>query len=664
MATPGIHPSFNFRAFSAEERRIIETFSREWFITSGLDPLRLTSKSNYSAFLMKACSPFDQMFNLEREIIAVFSDYDELEARTIEAFDEGYKYLNAHRLDPICRVLISKDKNTVNRIGNILKNDPELPIIIPFSYDELLIKNQKSLVQDRFRKHFFSRDLFAFESPLKKDTYFFGRTNLITNVLARHRSNENSAIFGLRRSGKTSIAFGLERASKLNNLSFVSIDCQSPSVHKRRWFELLAYILQSAIDKYQLKQNLINLADYNELNASDAFHKDVAKIYFSLKKSPLIFAFDEIERISFDTGASDHWKLGDDFVLFWQAIRSSFQRHTNVFSYSLIGTNSKSIETSYIKSHDNPIFNAVPIEYIQGFDLEQTKEMVKKLGHYMGLDFDDLICVKLHDDFGGHPYLIRHVCSLINKNIGDTRPVKIAKNNYEIAKNDFNINYSTYTSQILDVLRNDFPDEYVMLDALARNDLLLFNNFESDPTLTSHLIGYGLIAKNCSGYYFRIESVKEHLKQINAQKKLSITQADIKQDIALRRNNIEQKLRSLIRAVLFFSKVPDQNQLLLKSLSGVSKKRFELEGLPKSLKSDAIILNFGDLSKIILDNWELFNESISLTNNEFIFYMDSIKKVRDQESHSGNIIENDYAQAKIAFDKFDEIFSNLPFGLN
>lgn len=661
MATPGIHPNFAYDLYSGEEQKIIRRFSTEWFVTSGIKPLVLSEKSTYRAFVGKPCDPSAKMFNLERELVAVFSNYEEFEVRTIDAFEAASSRFNPLRIDPICRVLISKDKNIAERIKDVLKNDPELPIIIPFTYDELIYNNDPSLIINRFRQNFFSRDLFAFESPLKRETYFFGRADLINNILSRHRSNENSALFGLRRSGKTSIVFGLERASKLHGQSFVSIDCQSPSVHQRRWHQLLPYVLQQAVNKYSLKKSLIDESAYTEINAADQFFEDVKAIHVALKRTPIVMAFDEIERISPRTGSSTHWSDGTDFVLFWQAVRSAFQRHTGVFSFFLIGTNPLSIETPFINSHDNPIFNGVPIEYIPSFDHAQTSEMVKKLGLYMGLVFDDTICSKLHEDFGGHPYLIRHVCSIINKNSSYKRPITVDKAGYEKAKTEFYINYSNYTEMILDVLVRDFPDEYVMLNALANNDLELFNTFATDSSLISHLIGYGLIAQGNDGAYFRIESVRDHLQKKGKFTKIVKGNDEKLVEVAARRALVEPAMRRLIFAIYTANFGRKAEQEAAAEISGVCQKRLTERGFAAALQPNSIDLNLSDLAKLISAKWKIFENLFTIKKLEFDFYLEAIRVVRTLEAHSGEISDDQFLQARIAFSKIEDELRTMGF---
>ena len=117
------------------------------------------------------------MFNIDREIIAVFSPYDNFEPRTLDAFDYASSKLQDLRVENVCRLLISKDKYIEDKISNLLKSDPEQPIIIPFTYQELTNPYNDYFLRNRFRKNFYSRDLFAFLSPLTKDLYFFGRTD-------------------------------------------------------------------------------------------------------------------------------------------------------------------------------------------------------------------------------------------------------------------------------------------------------------------------------------------------------------------------------------------------------------------------------------------------------------------------------------------------------
>jgi hypothetical protein len=83
---PGIHPDVTsgLNRFTYQETEIIKRLSKEWYITNSGSDLPL-GNSVYRYILMKPIDTYQEMFNLEREIIAVFSPYDKFEPRAIEA---------------------------------------------------------------------------------------------------------------------------------------------------------------------------------------------------------------------------------------------------------------------------------------------------------------------------------------------------------------------------------------------------------------------------------------------------------------------------------------------------------------------------------------------------------------------------------------------------
>ena len=201
MTTPGIRPKVPVVAFGVREQRIIHRLSDDWLITHSGRPVTLAS-SEYTWFLMKPTHLFSEMFNFSREIIVVFSPYTELQPRSMDAFDIIQDKFSELRIEPICRILISGDKRAENVVIDLLKSDPEQPIVIPFSYDDFSFSRERYFIVNRFRKHFYERNLFSFLSPLRKDLYFFGRSQMIQEIINRYQSGEHTGLFGLRKSGK------------------------------------------------------------------------------------------------------------------------------------------------------------------------------------------------------------------------------------------------------------------------------------------------------------------------------------------------------------------------------------------------------------------------------------------------------------------------------
>ena len=320
----------------------------------------------------------------------------------VRSLSEVYKRNTQHfRIDRICSVIISKDNAVEEEIHHILKNDTEMQVVIPFRYSELQGGERENLIIKRFKDYFYERDLFAFESPLKKDIYFFGRREYVHELISRHNSGENSGVFGLRRSGKTSVLQAIERAAQFTDTKCIFVDCQD--LYHYSWNDALFFVIDSIIEKMELSTT-VKQDDYSEGNANRQFASDLEIIIKESQKDVLLL-FDEIEQITPKLGMRENWKEGDDFVKFWQTIRSNFHKWGNKFTFILAGTNPSAIEQITINKHDNPLYNQLKAEsYLPPFDVIDTKDMVNKLGGYMGIVFDDVVCARLTQDFGGHPY--------------------------------------------------------------------------------------------------------------------------------------------------------------------------------------------------------------------------------------------------------------------
>ncbi|WP_304335243.1 ATP-binding protein, partial [Conchiformibius steedae] len=327
----GCHPDFQSSHFTLEEQRILRNLAQEFYLTNGGRPLRLAN-SEYRYVLAKPTSDYEEMFNLHREIIFVFSPYTEIQARTLDAFDAAASKYSGPRVEKICNILISNDGKVTDSVTKLIKNEPEAQIVVPFSYNELSAIKDSNFIKNRFRDYFYTRDLFAFEAPLKKDIYFFGRSDLIQKLINRLKSHENAGLFGLRKTGKTSLINGIKRNLYRENIKPVIIDCQNTAFNQKRWYEALFFICERMAELFQIERPLKK--DFSNTDASTAFEEFLKKCKsLSENEYPIILIFDEIENISRDTSPATHWKEGMDFVLFWQTLRSIFQNNKNLLSY-------------------------------------------------------------------------------------------------------------------------------------------------------------------------------------------------------------------------------------------------------------------------------------------------------------------------------------------
>jgi len=654
QTTPGINSKLVDSHFTLEEKRIIRTLSKEWYITSGGGIIELGVSSRYKYFLMKPTSSFQELFNIEREIVVVFSDYSSFEPRTLDAFDRAISNVQELRIDKVCSILISKDPNVEIKLRQLLKGDAEYQVIVPFTYEEVILNKDPYFFKNRFKDHFYSRDLFAFQSPLKRDIYFFGRSDIIHTIVNRHRSNENSGLFGLRKTGKTSIIFGVQRTLKNNDGISVFLDCQNPSFHGKTWNKVLKLIIDEIKTQNHVKVLIKDDNDYSVENAAQNFEKDLQKISKKVNGKSILLIFDEIEHISPGISLTEHWKSKTDFVLLWQTLRSLFQKHNKLFSYLIVGTNPKCIEMPFIQGADNPIFNQIPFQYIPPFDVPQTREMIRKIGKIMGLNFDENIYGRLTEDFGGHPFLMRNVCSVINKLCPSDRPARVDKNLYENAKELFNKEYSSYYEMIVSVLKEYYNDEYEMLKFLALDDLETFNSFaQHSKEYTNHLLGYNILDRNNKSFFFKIESLQQYLASENKYKKINLSTSEKYAEISTRRNAIEVKLRQIIRTVLNANMGENNAKHAVLDIMGTPRQSryfaFSLKDVFNPNKSE---IYFEDLRKIISKHWTLFENIFGKDKEAFNTYTSAINQYR-ADTHAKEITDDEIALFRVCATKLE-----------
>ena len=551
---PGYNRETNLHYLSDEEFKIVSYLSQKYWYVTRIDRISIAGSSYNTAFI-KPTKEISIGFNLFREMVVVFSSYDKFEPRSLDAID--CLDVQELRLEEICCIIVSKDNDVNKKIATFLKSNQESRVIIPFTYTELLETTDDEFIPNRFRKLFYQRDLFDIQDPLQTDLYFFGRTDLVHEIVNKHLCSQNIGIFGLRKTGKTSILFGVERVLKKKGGVSLFIDCQT--LHLQDWKNALYFVISKLRDRCGVSKSKIHKQDeYINGVTSELFKEDIQTIYRLNDRRSILLIFDEIEHISFGTSASTTWKTGESFLFFWQVIRSTYQQlhKDTVFTYLIAGTNPHCVEESRINGVDNPIFSQFNPTFIEPFTYDQTKEMVQRLGGYMGLDFPDTICGHLVEDFGGHPLLIRQMCSFLHRNIHETRPFQIDKPLYNKVKDEFyksSTGFNKYAEMVLDVLVSDYPDEYDMLTYLATGDTDSFNGFaQLDSAYTLHLLNYGIIGENSKhdGYTFKIEAIGDYLRQKKKYQRLHLSQDEKWAEISERRNKLEPKLRSFVRVHL------------------------------------------------------------------------------------------------------------------
>ena len=464
-------------------------------------------------------------------------------------------------------------------------------------------------------------------------------------------------MFGLRKVGKTSVLYALERLIKLRGGNSVFIDCQNTSVHKSRWNELLYYIVNLIRENYKLDENVISsIENYTERDASQCFERDMINLKNALNNRRILLIFDEIEHISFKTSSTNYWSEKDDYINFWQTIRAIYHKQPSLFSFVIAGVNPLCIEESSVNGYDNPIFSMLNPIYLELFSIKDVKEMISKIGNYMGIQFEEQIYSFLTEDYGGHPFLIRHVCSLINKDVQMERPYTVTKYDYKHKKEEYDLNISSYIESIISVLKKYYPEEYELLEILIiyGNDKFK-EKLQFYENVTNHLLGYGILKRSNDNYFVTIDAVTSYIKTKYEYKKIENTKEAKWEEVSVRRNTIEMNLRTVV--LLTLSLNFGKKNVIDKVLDIIEENRKDkirnLE-INEIFKNELYLL---DLKKIIVKNWNKFDR-IFIDKSKFEMFLDLINS-RRIDAHAKTISIDDMAQLRICFGWFEEILNDI-----
>ncbi|MBG0863810.1 MULTISPECIES: hypothetical protein [Burkholderia] len=637
---PGINPRAQIKNLPVEEEAIARVLSSDFYITGGVGSVAMGS-SIYRYFFLRFPDDKAAAFGARDEIIVLLSPYENFEPRTLDAIEKIQAEKSGFRLDKICAFVISNDEDFIGKLNKTIKSQKECRLITPFTYQELKSKKSSDFYRQRVKQFFFERNLYDFDSPLRRDLYFFGRDELCQSLIDKHQTGQNSSLFGLRRSGKTSILLSVcRRISHQGGFASV-IDCQL--LYQLPWNMALHHVA-TTINRDHHSKVVINEDEYTEERAALTFSKDIERVYRKLGKSILI-AFDEVEQITFGVSFGEMWRNGSSYVRFWHAIRSVTQKQENPVTILLVGTNPKCLETPFVMGGDNPLYGQIKPEYIPGFSVHQAKQMIETLSSYMGITVDDDVYTYLVREFGGHPFLMRQACSYIKSELDKGIHRHIDRLLYERVVSEFNESVGHgYCELVIGVLSEHYPDEYTMLTYLARGDVSEFEGLaESDPTYTQHLLGYGVVSKSSGGYDFKIDSVKKHLSQKERYKRLNLSNSEKLAEIGARRNEVEHRLRRLVSQVLRSSfGEDDARKLILAKHDQKARSKYQALAYKELFDPNKHEIYFNDLRELMRKNWEngfknIFSEDVDKFNSRMII----LNSIGRSDAHRKDVSDAD-----------------------
>ena len=354
-------------------------------------------------------------------------------------------------------------------------------------------------------------------SAIRSDKYFFGRNELVQNLISRStQKRENCGLFGLRKTGKTSVLRAVQRRIDGKYIHAEYVECSNPGFHAARWWKALENLIERCRHSLarKLGADIPVFGKYRESDAGTRFAHDVNTLLHTGKLEQLILMLDEIEFITHGVSGTlgQHWD--QDFAPFWQSIRSTHQETQGGLTFFVAGVNPTCVEKSHFGSIPNPIFQLAPPYYLEPFKVEQVREMVRSIGRYAGLAFEESVYQYLQSTYGGHPFLIRIACSEIWKACDKQNSSKIVNlkiSNFEALHSQIRDRLSAPIKDILLSLVWWYPEDYDLLLILAAGDTAFVSDYIKQSSQAMFQIAkYGLLKSDGSNE-FAITDLREFL---------------------------------------------------------------------------------------------------------------------------------------------------------
>jgi hypothetical protein len=623
-----------------------------------------------------------ERFGLIQEVLVVYSPFDKTDARVMTAFENISRAPEfRNRVEKVVAILIHG--GDLRDTADLVRQQQER-IIVPISTSDLMSPSRGSMfLSSRIAEAIGSVDLFGMTSPPTSDRYFFGRDQLVAALVHRTAvQRQNSGLFGLRKTGKTSVLFAVRRRLAERPILVEYIDCSNPGIHAARWWQVLDNLVQKCAQTLERdrKRKAQVVGGYTQTNAGIRFASDMLTLLKAGDLQQVVLMLDEIEYVTHGlTGTlGQHWD--EDFVPLWQTIRSVHQETAGNVVFVVAGVNPACVETSHFRSVPNPIFQLAVPHYLRPLTTPEIREMVRTMGRYAGLRFNENVYDYLAVRFGGHPFLIRIACSEVWKSADVLNPASMT----EIGRDRFvgSAIKSRLAQPMRDILLSLvwwYPEEYDVLRILAEGDVAFVQSYmNSHSASLVRFAQYGLLKGE--GGEFAIADLRDFLAEHGDtyKKELSpfargdmpaellpeVPDLELLGRLFEKRTDIEIKLRKAVIVYIGVKCNWDPQKMSDVLAAGLHRRpdrqnptELFVGRSPQKVVNELYTL---DLKTIVTTNWDVFGPLFDSNRSRFEMNMDTMNRARRVDGHSKPVSEDERIEFENSYAWLQARLSKMP----
>ena len=372
-----------------------------------------------------------------------------------------------------------------------------IPLAFRLLEQALHTDNCQQVLDELEEPYIVRSDPYLESKPIRDPNWFFGRGKLLQDLPVALAQGQHVCLLGLRKVGKTSLLNQI--CQRIAKRPLVYIDCQELTADASHFYETILKELEKWLRNSDL--NVPPTTDV-EWDAS-TFRRRFNSLYGCWRDAGhtdrVVIVFDEIDKLLPNEELRGYEAILGEYVSLFKTLRGLAQSQQNLVT--LVAAYRADINRRNHLSDsvgENPMFRSFKEVHIGFLRAAESKSLIKDIGLWKGIKWNDAAADTVFDYCAGHPLLTRYFASLVSKEgtlmqISLNRVEKVARECVkEFRRNDIG-NY--YKEAVWGLL---YPSEQESLLAVRRagSDGMREGDITSDmEDAITNLENFGLIVK-------------------------------------------------------------------------------------------------------------------------------------------------------------------------
>ena len=276
--------------------------------------------------------------------------------------------------------------------------------VIPFSLAEVeqILPNAdecQDVLSSHIRRYTDTVDFFKDKIAVRDKLLFFGRTELLTELVTDLKNNQNVGLFGLRKSGKSSVVHQLSLVCQDHAVFYSDLKKYSDIGYG---VELLDEILQNLYRLAKIKNSLLEKpptlaeSDYHIKDASQEFYQHFKKLSKDLKgvgyELPILCCLDNLDRV-FPRSNEKFEEKAEEFSFVFGALRALNQKE-QLLSLMVTAVRpqcNRIKQWDFSETSKNPLHRFFKESFLKPFSIHQTAAMINGIGSLIARPYRQFI---------------------------------------------------------------------------------------------------------------------------------------------------------------------------------------------------------------------------------------------------------------------------------